>query len=328
MTNIKFKPGDRVVCVEANPMNGLVDGQIYIVHGLRTEGDYVTLREVDGVYCVSRFKHVLDFEIGDRVQCINPPTPSTPASVSVGEFYTIRDACASGGGWVRVSYKERWYRKDLFKGYPVFEAGDTVVCVDPETHPHLFQGGKYKVLAMRPPFVDLEGANVAGIFANRFKLSTDETAAAEPFKVGDIVLCTDPGPNYQIFEGGRYTVRDVQEPLVYVEGSDHGYYPDRFEPSGFATVSLPLSNQVSYVTAQEADAIFERVFGPLFASEDEDRAFSPGDRVICGAGAIRREHTVAATAIFDEELFLRFDEGGSWLQADQFEPFPEETEMT
>jgi hypothetical protein len=68
---MKFKPGDRVICISPNVfINDLIKGNTYTIEkSLNPSGLYVTIRESDKVFFARRFKLLIK---SPNYICYNP----------------------------------------------------------------------------------------------------------------------------------------------------------------------------------------------------------------------------------------------------------------
>lgn len=108
-----------------------------------------------------------------------------------------------------------------------FKVGDTVKCINAGHHTQLHNGNVYEVSRIDGDgYVYLQDVFPNGFHAHRF--GRVEDFAVEGFRVGDKVMCVNPGnnPEYAAMQGKTYVVSEIEktgeldkEPLLVLSGA-------------------------------------------------------------------------------------------------------------
>jgi len=93
---MKFKPGDKVVCIEASGVeNTFTKGQVYTVEECKPDWVYfkgIPRKTPDATgWYPHRFRRIEPFQPADIVECIDNSGPGS-VILSTGQHYTIRQA--------------------------------------------------------------------------------------------------------------------------------------------------------------------------------------------------------------------------------------------
>lgn len=245
---LPFKVGDRIVCIEGSPSDGLATGSVHTVRSIDIDLVYIGSRR-DGFYH-RRFK--LDdtepqkptepkFKAGDRVVCVIPrgtmiekgceyivskvfPNKKEYSRPEFGTGHCVELRGATSGDLSPCD-------EARFELATPFKAGDRVRCVNNET----------RLAGNRTLTIDAE-YEIEEIFRGGVRLNVNRDIydkdrfvrvkpKPNPFKVGDFVVCDDPSHSKSCFggklvQGGVYVVKIVAGGGIGVES--HGStYPTR-----------------------------------------------------------------------------------------------------